>query len=134
MKAQSSIEFLIFSSIAIFFLVSAVSFFGLRSAEVEEIKRLDEMESICQHVSSKIAFVYSGENGTQTTLDIPNHVIGKNISIFAFADSSNIIVRDSERSVGCNLNVGSITNGSASSFEISKNATIANNDGVVVIG
>ena len=110
-RGQSAIEFLIFSSIAILFLVSAVSFFGLRTGEVEEIKRISEMQSICQSISSRIAFVDSANNGTSTTLDLPNYIMGENISVWAFADSSGIVVRDSERSVGCALNVKSVTNG-----------------------
>jgi hypothetical protein len=134
LRAQSSIEFLVFSSIAVLFLVSAVSFFGLRAQEVEEVKRISEMGSYCLDVSSKIAFVYSGNNGTSTELDVPGFLMGKNISIWAFSDSSNIIVRDTERSVGCNLNVKSVTNGTDGSFEIAKNATILNAGGVIIIG
>lgn len=134
MKAQSSLEFLVFASISVVFIVSAAAFFSLRSAEVGDLKRADSMMAICREVASKAAFVHAGGDGTSTKLELPDAVMGKNISISAFPDSSLIIVRDDERPVGCSLNIRAVTNGSDGPFEIGKNASFTNQKGVVYVG
>ena len=133
-KAQSSIEFLIFASISVLFLVAAVSFLGTRSDEVTELKRYSEMKSICESVSSRISAVFATGSGTNSTISIQDAIAGKNISVWAFANTGKVTVQDDEMSVGCPLTTNSISNGIASSFEIKKNATIRNSNGVVFIG
>jgi uncharacterized protein (UPF0333 family) len=134
LRAQSSLEFLVFASISILFLVAAVTFFGVRAEEVEEMSAVSEMRSICQSLSSKTSAVFSAGSGTSTTLNQPGFVSGKNISVWVYGDNANVIVRDDERSVGCPLNIKSVSNGTSSSFQVAQNATITNSEGVVFIG
>jgi uncharacterized protein (UPF0333 family) len=134
LKAQSSLEFLVFASISILFLVAAVTFFGVRAEEVDEMSAISEMKSICQSVSSKISAVFSAGSGTSTTIRLPAYVSGENISVWVYGNNANVIVADGERSVGCALNIKSVSNGTSISFQVAQNATITNSEGVVLIG
>jgi len=133
-RAQSSLEFLVFASISVLFLVAAVSFLGTRSDEVTELKRYSEMKDICESVSSRISAVFASGSGTNSTLSVQEAIAGKNITVWAFTNTGKVTVQDDELSVGCPLTTNSVSNGTASSFEIKKNATISNSNGVVYIG
>lgn len=133
MKAQSSLEFLVFASISVLFLVAAVTFFGVRSEEASEMDRVSQMKSICHSASSKISAVFSAGSGTYTTLDLPEAVAGRDIEVFVYGASNSMVVRDGEISVGCALNIRSVSDGESSSFEIAKNASMKNVKGVVLV-
>jgi len=134
MRAQSSIEFLVFVSIGTIFLISSVVFFGIRAEEVEEMQKISQMKGICRSVSSGISAIYSSGPGTHATMELPGFVAGQNISVWAFGEDRRIIVRDSQGSVACPINVNKMTDGVNSDFEVPKNATLENVEGVVFIG
>jgi len=133
-KAQSSLEFLVFVTISILFLLAAVIFFGARSEEVAEMKKISEMEGICNSVSSRISAVFASGDGTNSSLDLQEAVLGKNISVWVYGSNGSVTVRDDETDVGCPLSAQSVSNGSSSSFEVAKNATLRNSKGVVLVG
>lgn len=133
MKAQSSIEFLVFASISVLFLLAAVIFLGVRSEEVTEMNKVSKMKDICHSVSTKISAVFSAGPGTNTTLDLPEAVAGNDVTVWVYGENQSVIVRDNETSVGCALNMQSVSNGTANSFEVSGNATLTNSNGVVLV-
>jgi hypothetical protein len=134
LRAQSSIEFLIFVSIGTLFLISAVMFFGVRSEEVDEMQKISEMKGICRSLSSKVSAIHSAGPGTKISIQYPEAVYGENISLWMYGDNRTIIVRDNDSAVGCSININKVTNGSSASFEIPKNISLENKEGVVVIG
>ena len=91
------------------------------------------MKGICQSVSTKLSAVFSAGSGTNVTLEEAEYVAGENISIWVYGENQSVVVRDNEISVGCVLNVRSVSNGSASSFPIASNATIRNAKEVVIV-
>jgi uncharacterized protein (UPF0333 family) len=132
-RAQSSLEFLIFVSIGTLFLISAVTFFGIRAQEVDEMQRISELKGICRSASSKISAIFSAGPGSKTSVEFPPAVMGENISVWMYGENRTIVVSGNENAVGCSLNLNKITNGSSTDFEIPKNSTLENVGGVVFV-
>ena len=133
LRAQSSLEFLVFASISVFILMAAVVFFGIRSDEVTEMKKLSQMKEICVELNNKVSAVFADGNGTSTRLGFPGYIYGNNITLSVSGSDGTIGVSDGINVIGCPLNAKSVSNGTSNTFTLANNATLRNSFGVVLV-
>ena len=134
LRAQSSLEFLVFASISVFILLAAVTFFGIRADEVSEMKKLSQMKEICVELNNKVSAVFADGDGTTAQLDFPGYILGNNITLSISGTDGTIGVSDGINVIGCPLSAQAVSNGTSNVFTLASNATLRNSFGVVLVG
>jgi hypothetical protein len=132
LRAQSSIEFLLCTVLALSILVIAVLVYYQSQEEAAILGQYVESQRICHEVAMQISSVVSAGSGTQAMLLRP--IAGRNYTIYIAARDRSAVVTLGDQTAFCRLATSNVSNGTSTSFYISQSTRIRNDGGGVVIG
>jgi hypothetical protein len=132
LRAQSSIEFLLCTVLALSVLVIAVLIYYQWQEEAAVLGEYVEAKRICHEVAMQISSVISAGSGTRAVLFRP--LAEQNYTVYVSATERAAVVRLGGQTAFCQLATSNISNGTHRYFYISQDTTIRNEMGGVVIG
>ena len=132
LRAQSSIEFLFCTGLAMVILVIAMLIYYQGQEESAALSEYVESQRICHEFAMQISAVVSAGSGTQASLLRP--MAAKNYTAYISGSDRVAVVVLGDQTASCLLATSNVSNGTSSMFYISEDTTIRNIDGGVVIG
>jgi len=135
MKASTGSEFLIMFLIVLLLFSISLAIYFMYSSESISLAKYTRATSLCQQVASSLNSFASLGGNSSFKFDLPNNLNYKNYSVWIVGNKKLVKINYESNGVGCNLHTSNITNSSgATFFELSKNATVRNYNGVLIIG
>ena len=132
LRAQSSIEFLLCTVLAMSILVIAALIYYQGQEEAAVLGEYVESQRVCHEVAMQISAVVSSGSGTQAVLLRP--LAAQNYTIYVSAGDRAAVVALGKQTATCRLATSNVSNGTHSLFYISQDTWIRNVEGGVVIG
>ena len=132
LRAQSSIEFLFCTGLAMSILVIVVLIYYQGQEEAVVLSQYIESQRICHEVAMQISAVVSAGNGTQAMFIRPR--AEQNYTIYISASERTAVVVFGGQTAFCNLATSNVSDGTHQSFYISQNTRMRNEGGGVAIG
>lgn len=134
LKGQFSTEFLILLSLVLLLFVISILIYSMNSREADAIADAMDANQLCIRVSSSISSFASLKGNSTFTFSLPTHLNYKNYSIWIKADSKIVKINYKTAGMGCKLQTLNISHSNGSTFfELDKNATVRNTNGVLTI-
>jgi len=134
MRAQSSIEFLFCTGLAMAVMVIAMLFYYQAQSEAAVLGEYVESQRICHEIAMQISAIVSAGSGTQAALHRPQALAGQNYTVLVAPENHSVVVEFGRQTASCMLATTNVSNGTHSSFYISQDTLIRNEDGGVVVG
>lgn len=133
-RAQSSLEFLYTSSFMVLVMVLCTIVYYQSSRDAASLSAYAEARRICQSVASLISAVDAAGDGTSAAFVRPSSLAGENYTIYVMGPNRSIAVAYAAQGAGCLFSTTAISNGSASSFNMTKDSEIRKINGGVLVG
>lgn len=134
MRAQSSLEFLYTSSFMVLVMVLCSIIYYQSSLDAANLAAYAESKRICQSVASIISAVDAAGEGTVAYFRRPASLADRDYTIYVMGPNRSIAVAYAAQGVGCLFSTTAISNGSASSFNITADSAIRKINGGVLVG
>jgi DNA-binding FrmR family transcriptional regulator len=132
LRAQSSIEFLFCTALAMSMLVVAMLIYYQGQGESAALGQHVESQRICHEVAMQISAAVSAGSGTEAAFLRPQ--AEQDYSLFVSAGDREVMVALGGQTAFCSLATSNVSNGTSQSFYIAGDTTIRNVEGGVVIG
>jgi len=132
LRAQSSIEFLFCTGLAMSMLVISALIYYQGQEEAAALGEYVESQRICHEIAMQISAVVSAGSGTQAAFIMP--LAAKGYTVFISADDRAAAVALGSQTASCSLATSNVSNGTDTAFYIREDTRIMNVDGGVVVG
>lgn len=135
MKAQLSMEFMVFVSIAIVILTFSVYIYYVNISHANKSSIYLQASAICQQIKNSINNVITNGNGVIASFDLPNNLKGDNYTATVYGLERSIEISFDSQAIYCNIVTVNVTNSTDSTtFQLNFGTnTVQNSGGKVII-
>ena len=134
LRAQSSIEFLYCTGLAILIFTMVAIIFYESQVESNALSAYVESQRICHEIAAQVSVIATAENGTQALLLRPQALSSQNYTVLVSGQNRAIVVQYEQRGTTCMLATTSVSNGTNSTFYITGDVLVRNDGRGVVFG